>query len=63
MLGDAMRAQELDDAQEWGILRSQSVTSSAQHGGRRYPPYAFIGQGVAMLSSVLGSVQAIGVNS
>ena len=30
-------------------LRSQFVTSSA-HGGRRYPPYAFAEQGVAMLS-------------
>ena len=34
---------------EWAILRSQPVTSSAQHGGRRYPPYAFTEQGVAML--------------
>lgn len=50
------------DGQEWEILRSQSVTSSAQHGGRRYPPYAFTEQGVAMLSSVLGSAQAIAVN-
>ena len=25
---------------EWTILRSQTVTSNAQHGGRRYPPYA-----------------------
>jgi hypothetical protein len=36
---------------EFEILRSQSVTSS-QWGGRRYPPYAFTEQGVAMLSSV-----------
>jgi hypothetical protein len=47
---------------EWAILRSQTVTSSAQHGGRRYPPYAFTEQGVAMLSSVLRSHQAIAVN-
>ena len=32
-------------------LRSQFVTSN--RGGRRYPPYAFTEQGVAMLSSVL----------
>ena len=38
------------------------MTSSAQHGGRRYPPYAFTEQGVAMLSSVLRSRRAIAVN-
>ena len=32
------------------------------HGGRRYLPYAFTEQGVAMLSSVLNSEQAIEVN-
>ena len=42
-------------------MRSQSVTSS-QWGGRRYPPYAFTEQGVAMLSSVLNSPRAIQVN-
>ncbi|HJQ61723.1 MAG TPA: ORF6N domain-containing protein [Burkholderiales bacterium] len=41
-------------------LRSQSVTSS--WGGRRYLPFAFTEQGVAMLSSVLNSPQAIRVN-
>ena len=41
-------------------LRSQIVTSS--WGGRRYPPYAFTEQGVAMLSSVLNSNRAIRVN-
>jgi len=47
--------------EEFRILRSQSVTSS-QWGGRRYPPYAFTEQGVAMLSSVLNSERAIQVN-
>lgn len=47
--------------QELAILRSQFVTSS-QWGGRRYPPYAFSEQGVAMLSSVLRSPQAVHVN-
>jgi hypothetical protein len=42
-------------------LRSQSGTSSS-HGGRRYLPYAFTEQGVAMLSSVLRSQRAIQVN-
>jgi hypothetical protein len=42
-------------------LRSQIVTSNAR-GGRRYRPYAFTEQGVAMLSSVLRSEQAAQVN-
>ena len=46
--------------QEFDNLRSQSVTSS--WGGRRYPPYAFTEQGVAMLSSVLRSNRAMQVN-
>jgi len=45
---------------ETAILRSQIVTSS--WGGRRYLPYAFTEQGVAMLSSVLHSQRAIRVN-
>jgi ORF6N domain len=45
-----------------GILRSQSVISSSDHGGRRYAPYAFTEQGVAMLSSVLRSKRAIHAN-
>ncbi|HWY73918.1 MAG TPA: ORF6N domain-containing protein [Burkholderiaceae bacterium] len=39
--------------EEWANLRSQFVTSSSGHGGRRTAPYAFTEQGVAMLSSVL----------
>jgi hypothetical protein len=42
-------------------LRSQSVTSRSW-GGRRYLPYAFTEQGVAMLSSVLRSPRAVQVN-
>jgi hypothetical protein len=49
-------------AAEWAALRSQSVTSKPGRGGRRYAPYAFTEQGVAMLSSVLGSERAIAVN-
>jgi ORF6N domain len=49
-------------AEEFANLRSQSVISSASHGGRRTPPYAFTEQGVAMLSTVLGSARAIAVN-
>jgi hypothetical protein len=49
-------------AAEWAALRSQSVTSKPSRGGRRYAPYAFTEQGVAMLSSVLNSDRAIAVN-
>ena len=49
-------------AAEWAALRSQFVTSKPGRGGRRYSPYAFTEQGVAMLSSVLGSERAIAVN-
>jgi hypothetical protein len=47
--------------EEFDNLRSQFVTSS-QWGGRRYLPYVFTEQGVAMLSSVLNSERAILVN-
>jgi hypothetical protein len=49
-------------AEETLRLRSQSVISNAQRGGRRYLPYAFTEQGVAMLSSVLRSERAVAVN-
>lgn len=48
--------------EEFANLRSQIVTSSLAWGGRRYPPYAFTEQGVAMLSSVLRSSRAVQVN-
>jgi hypothetical protein len=50
---------------EFDNLRSQFVTSSLQaqeHGGRRYLPYVFTEQGVAMLASVLNSKTAIQVS-
>ena len=47
--------------QEFKDLKSQFATSS-QWGGRRTPPFAFTEQGVAMLSSVLRSPQAVQVN-
>lgn len=50
-------------AGETEALRSQFVISNAPgRGGRRYAPYAFTEQGVAMLSSVLKSPRAIAVN-
>ncbi|MFA5475179.1 MAG: ORF6N domain-containing protein [Bacteroidales bacterium] len=39
-------------------MRSQNVTSK-EHGGRRYLPYAFTEQGVAMLTGVIRSDVAI----
>ncbi len=50
------------EPQEFTLLRSQIVTSNVGRGGRRYAPYAFTEQGVAMLSSVLRSKRAIRVN-
>ena len=41
---------------------SQIVMSPGKHRGKRYRPYAFTEQGVAMLSSVLNSERAIKVN-
>jgi hypothetical protein len=48
--------------EEAGNLRCQIGTSSSGYGGRRYLPYAFTEQGVAMLSSVLRSERAVQVN-
>jgi len=47
--------------EEFAVLRSQSVTSRGW-GGRRYPPYAFTEQGVAMLAGLLNSPRAVQVN-
>jgi ORF6N domain. len=46
--------------EEWEHLRFQFATS--KRGGRRYQPYAFTEQGVAMLSGLLNSDVAIEVN-
>ena len=48
--------------EEYDRLRSQFVTSKKGRGGRRYLPYVFTEQGVAMLSSVLNSDRAVQVN-
>ena len=49
---------------EYENLRSQIVTSSLSggHGGRRYMPYVFTEQGIAMLSAVLKSEIAVEVS-
>ena len=43
-------------------LRFQIGTSNTSRGGRRYLPYVFSEQGVAMLSSVLNSKRAVQMN-
>ena len=50
--------------EEYKNLRSQFVTSSEDntHGGRRYMPYVFTEQGIAMLSAVLKSAVAVEVS-
>ena len=47
---------------EIALLRYQFGTSNAGRGGRRYRPFVFTEQGVAMLSSVSHSDRAIQVN-
>jgi len=47
---------------EWDDLTFQNGISNKQHGGRRFMPYAFTEQGVAMLATVLNSQKAIDVN-
>lgn len=49
-------------AEEWESLRCQIGTSNAGRGGRRYAPFVFTEQGIAMLSSVLHSERAVRVN-
>lgn len=49
--------------EEYENLKSQFVTSSENtHGGRRYMPYVFTEQGIAMLSTVLKSDVAVEVS-
>ena len=48
--------------QEYENLRSQFATFKDSVGSRKYKPYVFSENGVAMLSSVLNSPEAIQVN-
>ena len=48
--------------EEYESLIFQNGISKTQRGGRRFMPYVFTEQGVAMLSSVLNSEQAIAIN-
>ena len=53
---------QLTESEHKSFLRCQIGTSKDGRGGRRYSPYVFTEQGVAMLSSVLRSQRAIEVN-
>jgi len=53
---------QLTTAEVVELNRSQIVIGSQKHRDPRSKPYAFTEQGVAMLSSVLHSKRAIGVN-
>jgi len=57
----ALRSQFVTSNEEQISLRSQIATSNGR-GGARYLPYAFTRNGIAMLSSVLKSETAVGVN-
>ena len=48
--------------EEFKNWRSQFVTSNSDKMGLRYAPMAFTEQGIAMLSGILNSLQAIEVN-
>ena len=49
--------------EEYDSLIFQNGISKTGRGGRRFMPYAFTEQGVAMLSTILNSEQAIAVNT
>jgi predicted restriction endonuclease len=48
--------------EEFRSLRFQTGTSNSGRGGRRFLPFVFTEQGVAMLSTVLNSERAVRVN-
>jgi len=50
------------DRAEWGVLRSQTVTSKSARGGRRYPPHAFTEHGAVMVATILNSQRAVAMS-
>ena len=48
--------------EEWKSLISQIAIPKSSRGGRRFAPYVFTEQGVAMLATVLNSEKAIQIN-
>jgi hypothetical protein len=59
---ERIRSQFVTRSTGASVNSSQIVMSSRKYRGRRYRPYAFTEQGVAMLSSVLRSERAVEVN-
>ena len=59
---ESLRCQFGTSKAETGEASRSQFGTSSQWGGRRYPPYAFTEQGVAMLSSILKSRRAVQVN-
>lgn len=53
---------QLTDAEAASLRFQIGMSKTAGRGGRRYVPYVFTEQGVAMLSSVLNSERAVQVN-
>jgi hypothetical protein len=53
---------QLNEIERENLMRSQSVTASRHKVNLRYFPYAFTELGIAMLSGVLNSAQAIQVH-
>ena len=52
----------LSEAELENLRYQIGISSSSNYGGRRYMPYVFTEQGVAMLSSLLNSDRAVQVN-
>ena len=48
--------------EEWAALRSQSATSNAGRGGRRYLPQVFTEHGALMAATILNSPRAVAVS-
>lgn len=59
---NAMLEYEVNNVNRVDYLRSQNVTLKSARGQRKYLPFVFTEQGVAMLSSVLRSKRAVQVN-
>lgn len=53
---------QLSAEEAQSLIFQSGISKPKVRGGRRTPPYAFTEQGVAMLSSVLHSDQAVAVN-
>ena len=58
-----MSVEELENLRfQSGTSKPSTATERPRHGGRRYLPYAFTEEGVAMLSGILNSKRAVLVN-